>query len=43
MTEISGKQENPIEVSAEQQGDGAMLTPKILGRFSASLPVGASE
>jgi len=43
LTEISGKQENPIEVSAEQQGDGAMLTLKILGKFIASFPVGTSE
>jgi len=43
LTQISEKQENPIEVSAEQQGDGAMLTLKILGKFSASFPVGTSE
>jgi len=43
LTQISEKQENPIEVSAGQQGDGAMLTLKILGKFSASFPVGASE
>jgi hypothetical protein len=43
LTQISGKQENPVEVSAEQQGDGAMLTLRILGKFSASFPVGASE
>ena len=43
LTPISEKQENPIEVSAEQQGDGAMLTLKILGKFSASFPVGTSE
>lgn len=39
LTPISDKQENPIEVSAEQQGDGAMLTLKILGKYSASLAV----
>jgi len=43
LTQISEKQENPIEISAEQQGDGAMLTLKILGKFSASFPVDASE
>jgi hypothetical protein len=43
LTQISEKQENPIEVSAEQQGDGAMLTLKILGKFNASFPVSASE
>ena len=39
LTPISDKQENPIEVSAEQQGDGALLTLKILGQYSASLAV----
>jgi hypothetical protein len=43
LTPISDKQENPIEVSAERQGDGALLTLKILGRYSGSLAVGISE
>jgi hypothetical protein len=43
LTQISGKQENPIEVSAEQQGDGATLTLKILGNFSASFLIGPSD
>jgi hypothetical protein len=43
MTQISDKQKLPIEVSAEQQGDGATLTLKILGKYSASLAVGLSE
>ena len=38
-TPISAKQENPIEISAEQQGDGALLTLKILGQYSASLAI----
>lgn len=37
VTESPGKQENPIELSTEQQGDGALLTLKILGKYSASL------
>ena len=39
LTPISAKQENPLEISAEQQGDGALLTLKILGQYSASLAV----
>jgi hypothetical protein len=38
-----GKQANPIEVSAEQQGDGALVTLKILGAYTATFPVGVSE
>jgi hypothetical protein len=43
LTPISAKQENPIEVSAELQGDGALLTLKILGRYSASLAVSSRD
>ena len=43
LTPISDKQQNPIEVSAEQQGDGAMLTLKILGKFTAGFAVGTAE
>ena len=43
LTPISDKQENPIEVSAEPQGDGATVTLKILGKYSASFAVGLSE
>ena len=39
LTPISDKQENPIEISAERQGDGALLTLKILGKYSASFVV----
>ena len=39
LTPISDKQENPIELTAEQQGDGALLTLKILGKYSASFAV----
>lgn len=43
LTQISEKQENPIEASAEQQGDGATVTLKILGKYAGSFVVGASE
>ena len=39
LTPISDKQENPIELTAEQQGDGALLTLMILGKYSASFAV----
>jgi hypothetical protein len=43
LTQISDKQDNPIEVSAEQQGDGGLLTVKILGKYAASFSVSLSE
>ena len=39
LTQISVKQENPIEVSAEPEGDGAKLMLKILGKYSTSFAV----
>lgn len=43
LTPISGKQDNPIEVSVSQQGDGAEITLKILGNYTASFQAGLSE
>lgn len=40
LKEISApQQENPIEVSAELQGEGALLTLKIVGKYEASFAV----
>ena len=36
---ISTPQENPIEMSAEPQGEGAVVTLKILGKYQAVLTV----
>jgi hypothetical protein len=43
LTPISGKQDDPIEVSVEQQADGYAVTLKILGAYTASFPIGPSE
>jgi hypothetical protein len=43
LTAISEKQENPIEVSAERQGNTGTVTVKILGKYQASFTVGANE
>ncbi|MGA2255359.1 MAG: hypothetical protein ABSG53_11905 [Thermoguttaceae bacterium] len=43
LTKISEKQENPIEVSAERQGDTGTVTLKILGKYTANFTVGANE
>jgi len=43
MTKISENQENPVEVSAERQGDSGVVTVKILGKYTANFEVGASE
>lgn len=43
LTPITEQLENPIEVFAEQQGLGAMLTLKILGKYSARFEVGLSD
>jgi len=40
---ISEKQENPIEASAERQGDGAEVTLKLFGKHAASFAIGASD
>jgi hypothetical protein len=36
---ISGTQENPLEMSAERQGDGGLLTLKFAGKYQAELTV----
>jgi len=43
LAKTSGKQENPIEVFAEREGDGAAVTLKILGSYTASFRVSACE
>jgi hypothetical protein len=43
LTKIAEKQDNPIGVSVEPQGDGAVVTLNILGSYKASFPVGLSE
>lgn len=43
LKEISTKQESPIEMTGTQQGDGAELTLKIVGKYEASFSVGSSE
>lgn len=43
LTESSCQQENPIEVTAEPQGDGGLIRLNVLGRYTASVPVAFSE
>jgi len=43
LSDISEKQENAIEVSAERQGDTGTVTLKILGKYTANFAVGANE
>lgn len=39
LKEISGQQDNPIEMSAQKQGDGVVVELRILGQYQASLSV----
>lgn len=43
LKEISAEQEDPIEISGAQQGDGALLTLKLVGKYEASVVVVSSE
>jgi hypothetical protein len=39
----AGSQENPIEMTAEQEGDTARVTLKLVGKYEASFSVGEAE
>ena len=43
LTKVSEKQEYPLEMSAEIQGDGAAVTLKILGSYTAKFSVTAAD
>jgi hypothetical protein len=44
LMSVSGPaKEDPIEVSAQPQGDGAVVTLKILGKYTADIPLALSE
>jgi hypothetical protein len=43
LANASGKQENPIEIAIQPEGDGATVTLNILGHYTASVSVGLSE
>lgn len=40
---ISSSQENPIEITAEQEGDTARVTLKFAGKFEATFSVGEAD
>ena len=40
---LSGEQADPIAVSVSLEGDGLLITLKILGKYTASFPAGLSE
>jgi hypothetical protein len=36
---VSGQQDNPIEMSAEREGDNGQVTLKFLGKYTATITV----